>query len=296
MPLIDFHTHTQPSIAAAQEFFGWVGRAAPPNRGDVDELLELMAANGVSRTLIVPWLPAHDLVAARVAAGESRDVAVRAVIDQWKQLNAWGARAAAEDPERLSSLVGVDPVLMSRAEIEAEADERLASGACGLKIAPMFLDIPPSDPRIDVVWETARRHGVFVLSECGALGALGHQPWGHPRHFHDVASRFPDVRIMLAHLGQGAEDEVARLTRAHRNIYADLSLRLTGIDQPGGWTSARLLEVIRDIGAARVIYGTNYPLVDTAAYAATFRGLDLTAAEREMIGWRNAQSLLTRTA
>ena len=273
-----------------------VGRTAPPNRGDVDELLEKMAENGVSRTLIVPWLPALDLAGARVAAGESREDAVRGVIDQWRRLNAWGARAAAENPERLSSLVGVDPVLMSRAEIEAEAAERLAQGACGLKIAPMFLDIPPSDPRVDVVWETARRHGVFVLSECGARGSHGHEPWGHPRHFHDVASRFPDVRIQLAHLGQGAEEEVARLIHAHRNIYTDLSQRLTGIDQPGGWTSAQLLEVIRDIGADRVIYGTNYPLVDTAAYAAAFQGLDLTAEEREMIGWRNAQSLLTRTA
>lgn len=292
--LIDFHTHTQPSVAAADAFFRWVGRDQPPNPGDVGDLLRKMAANGVSRTLIVPWLPAHDLVAARVAAGEGRAAAERAVIDQWKRLNAWAARAASERPDELSALVGVDPVLMQADEIRAEVAERLATGACGLKIAPMFLDVPASDPRIDVVWEEARRHGVFVLSECGARGALGHEAWGHPRYFDAVARRFPEVRIMLAHLGMGAEDEVARLVRTHRNLYADLSLRLTGVDEPGGWTSAQLLDVIRAIGADRVVYGTNFPLVDTAAYAATFRRLELTGAERELIGWRNAASLLVR--
>ena len=264
--LIDFHTHTQPDDAAAAQFFGLIGAATPLNRGTPDDLFAKMAAVGVSRTLIVPWFPAQDMVAAREAAGEPRESAIRAVLDQWKGLNRWAAGMARSHPDRISSLVGFDPVL--------------------------WRDLVAIEAPLTPIWEMARRHGVFVLSECSSVRGFGHHgPCSHPKYFTSVAKAFPDVRIQLAHLSAGAEDEVARLTRDNRNIYADLSLRLVGIGAPGHWTRQEVVEVIRDIGADRVVYGTNYPIVDVAAFAETWRSLDLTEEERALIGWRNADSL-----
>jgi len=291
--LIDFHTHAQPDAAAAAEFFALIGGDRPTrNPGTPDDLFAKMDAVGVSRTLIVPWYPAQDMVDARVAAGEPRTTAVRAVIDHWRGLNEWAAGMARTHPDRISSLVGFDPVLMTREEMEAEAALRLGQGACGLKIAPMFFDRPADDPIVTPIWDIARKHGVFVLSECSSAHGFGHHaPCSHPRGFEAVARAYPDVRIQLAHLSNGAEDEVARLTRDHRNIYADLSLRLVGIGEPGQWSRAEVVEVIRNIGADRVVYGTNYPIVDVAAFAETWRSLDLTDEERAQIGWMNAERL-----
>jgi len=292
--LFDFHTHTQPSLAAADEFFSWLSPAPRLNRGTLEDVFARMGEIGVDKTLIVPWLPAQDLVAERVAKSESRQGATRAVIAQWRALNAWAAATAKAQPERIVSLVGVDPILMSARQVEKEITLRLGAGASGIKIAPMFLGASADDPRVKIVWDLARAHGVFVLSECGANEYGAHKAWGNPRFFDDVCRAYPEVTIQLAHLGVGAEKETARLTHTYPNIYADLSLRLAGLDEPGGWTSAQLLGCIRDIGVERVIYGTNYPLVDVAAFKDKFESLGLSSAERDLIAWQNVAGILER--
>lgn len=49
-----------------------------------------------------------------------------------------------------------------------------------------------------------------------------------------------------------------------------------------------MMALIREIGAERVIYGTNYPIVDTARFRAVFESFDLTGEERALIAWKNA--------
>jgi predicted TIM-barrel fold metal-dependent hydrolase len=283
--LIDAHTHTQPTAAAGRAFTGQWGFDVDRD-GTVDELLRSMDGAGVRRTMIVPWLPAQDMVAGAVGRGTDRDEAVAAVVDEWRELNRWAAAAVTAHPDRLACLVGLDPVLMSEAVIEAEVAERLATGASGLKIAPMFIRRRPDDEAMEIVWRLARDHGVFVLSESGAQGYDSDTAWGHPAHFDAVLRAYPTVTVQLAHLGQGGEDDVAELTARYPNVVTDTSLRL-GVEAPD-----RTAELIRRIGADRVLFGTNYPLVDQGAYAASLRALPLTDDELELVGRANAARVL----
>ena len=64
---------------------------------------------------------------------------------------------------------------------------------------------------MEPIWQLAREHSVFVLSEaCAVIGIPSYEAWGHPKYFEEVLRSYPDVPIQLAHLGMGAEDEVAR--------------------------------------------------------------------------------------
>jgi predicted TIM-barrel fold metal-dependent hydrolase len=290
--LIDFHTHTHPTRDAGLAFQGRVGRTRTFHSGALDELLTVQDRVGIARTMIVPWIPAHDLVAERVAGGRPRVRAVDEVLDEWRALNAWGAEAAAAHPDRISTLVGVDPILMDAEAIDEEVGTRLRAGACGIKIAPMFFDAPPDDDRVLAVWEVARRHGVFVLSQAGDRPTLGHEPWGHPRHFETALREFPEVDVVLAHVGMDAEAEVARLAATYPNLYSDFAMRLASLDQPMNWTAARAVEVIRMVGPERMLFASNYPLVDLDTYVETFWALDLTDDERAQVGWRTAEHLL----
>ncbi|MGO8860974.1 MAG: amidohydrolase family protein [Acidimicrobiales bacterium] len=285
MPLIDAHSHTQPTAAATSALSARYGFGSARD-GTVSELLESMDRAGVTRTLIVPWLPAQDIVSELTAAGVDRDAAVAQVVDQWRDLNRWGAEAVTDQPERLSCLVGLDPVLMDEDLIEAEVAERLAGGASGLKVAPKFIRRRPDDEVMEVVWRAARDNGVFVLSESGAHGFANELVWGHPSYFEDVLRSFPTVTVQLAHLGLGAEGDVARLTSRYPNVVADTSLRL-GIEAPEDTA-----ELIRRIGTDRVLFGTNYPLVDQVAYAEALRALPLTEEELHQVGHDNAARIL----
>ena len=44
-----------------------------------------------------------------------------------------------------------------------------------------------------------------------------------PRHLDRVAMRFPDVKIIMAHLGHPYEGECVAVIRKHPNVYADVS-------------------------------------------------------------------------
>jgi predicted TIM-barrel fold metal-dependent hydrolase len=147
-----------------------------------------------------------------------------------------------------------------------------------------------------IVGEQARRHGAFILSECGAHGFGDHHAWGHPAYFHELLADSPDVDVLLAHLGRGAADEVMALTRAHDNVFTDLSLRVTGVDEAGELSAREMAETIRAIGTDRVLYGTNYPLVDVRASREKFLALPMSDAELAAVGWENVERLLARTA
>ena len=172
---------------------------------------------------------------------------------------------------------------------------KLAKGACGLKIAPLFVRATPDDERVAIVFEEASRHRVFVLSQAGASGFGGQPAWGDPSRFEDVLRAWPDVDVQLAHLGLGGEAEVARLTARYPNLYADTSARLHAIGQSGEWTPAEAAEWFRRIGIDRVVFGTNYPMHDPVQFVAATRALPLNDGEREQILWRNAAGILDRS-
>jgi predicted TIM-barrel fold metal-dependent hydrolase len=88
----------------------------------------------------------------------------------------------------------------------------------------------------------------------------------------------------------GAEAEVARLTGKYDNVYADLAMRLGG-PVPVPFDPAAVRRQIRAIGADRVLFGTNYPLVDQVSYVAALRALGLTESELRQVGWENAERL-----
>jgi predicted TIM-barrel fold metal-dependent hydrolase len=296
MTLIDIHTHTQPDVQSGLAFiepyrthFGEHGQ-----NGSVQELLLLMERLDIETTLIVPWLAAQDLVAARIAAGQAREEAVREVLGQWSELNGWATTMVTRHPGRIVTLVGLDPILMSDEQMENEVLLRLDQGAIGLKIAPLFLDATVQHPAVRRVWDLARRYGVFILSECGDTTMGHHHACGHPKYFDGVLSEYPDVDVLLAHLGIHAEAEVARLTHTYPNVYADLSMRVTKPGEPGYLPPADLVEKIRMTGVDRVLYGTNYPIVDARYSADAFGKLPLNEDERQKIGYLNARGLIER--
>jgi predicted TIM-barrel fold metal-dependent hydrolase len=296
--IIDFHTHVQPEANEGIAFQQQFGFADPPRNGTPEELLPIMDAAGIRRVLMVPWMPAQDLLERRLAGSEptapERETARRAVRTEWSALNQWAVDTVAKHPERLSCLVGLDPILMHPDEVVAEVEDKLAKGACGLKIAPLFLRAAPDDARVAIVFEQARRHGVFVLSQAGAHG-YGDQPdWGHPSRFEEVLRSWPTVDVQLAHLGLGGEAELARLTARYANLYADTSARLHEIGQPGGWSLAEAADWFRRIGIDRVLFGTNYPMHDPAQFIEVIRAMPLSEGEREQILWRNTAGILER--
>jgi predicted TIM-barrel fold metal-dependent hydrolase len=181
----------------------------------------------------------------------------------------------------------------TRTEIQA----RLAEGATGLKILPMYIGVYPDDPKMSVMWEEANRRELAVLTLAVAqipaegLARIGvnesYTDIHHPSRFEEVARSYPRLKLVLAHLGMGAEQDTIRLTNKYPNVFTDTSLRLHEIGQPDKWSLKETAELFRRIGIDRVLFASNYPFVSQADYVAVMETLPLNDEERRLIGYQN---------
>src|SRR5439155_24580385 len=117
----------------------------------------------------------------------------------------------------------------------------------------------PGEASMAIVCREADRRSLPVISQSG-----GRQPDNpaQPANFELVLVAYPNCRVVLAHVGMGAEEEVARLANTYPNLYTDTSYWLGLVGQPGQFTPAEAADLFRRIGVDRVLFGTNYPICD----------------------------------
>lgn len=121
---------------------------------------------------------------------------------------------------------------------------------------------------------------------------LGHQYPGkgqtYPWRLLALAQNFPDLKIVLAHWGGGLPfyELMPEVGEALRNVYYDTaaSTYLYNFDI--------FLSVARIVGAERILWGTDFPLLSQAKFLARVRECGLTATELEAVLGGNAARLL----
>ena len=132
------------------------------------------------------------------------------------------AKYVAADPETLIGFLSVDPTQPGW-ERELERGHQ-GLGLRGIKLLPMYAGFAPDDSRLDPLWEYATKHRLPVLLHTGTtFVAQAPLDCTLPRHIDRVAIRFPDVKIIMAHLSHPYEGECVVTIRKHPNVYADVS-------------------------------------------------------------------------
>jgi uncharacterized protein len=298
----DAHTHIHPSATAtkafmtALEFYG-------PWDGTIEQALPIMDEAGIATTMIVPLIADTKILAERTAEARARgtkvdrDHLIHQLAREQSAYNSWAAGAGRRYPGRFAGLIGVNPVLFGEDWTRREIEARLAEGAAGIKILPMYIGVYPSDPKMAVLWEEANRRGLPVLTLATAhippeaLSKIGvsedYTDIHHPSRFEDVVRSYPRLKLVLAHLGLGAEQDTIRLAGKYANVFTDTSLRLHEVGQPGGWSLKETAEIFRRIGIDRVLFGTNYPFVGQGEYIDVMEEIPLTEAEGRRIAYQN---------
>ena len=104
-----------------------------------------------------------------------------------------------------------------------------------------------------------------------------------------LADTFPDATIVFPHLGGNRDDIFARIKiiAEHKNAHIDLSG--SGIERVG------ILErAVKEIGADRVLYGSDFTINEPEAVIVRVKNAFLTPEEREKILYRNVERLLAQ--
>jgi predicted TIM-barrel fold metal-dependent hydrolase len=109
------------------------------------------------------------------------------------------------------------------------------------------------------------------------------------REMRYLAENFPDNTIVFPHLGANRDDIFARIEIVARHPNTSIELSGSGIERVG------ILErAVKEIGADRVLYGSDFTINEPSAVIARVKNAFLTAEDREKILFRNVERLLTK--
>jgi predicted TIM-barrel fold metal-dependent hydrolase len=179
------------------------------------------------------------------------------------------AAYVARHPQELIGFLSVDPTQSGWQEELVEGHQDLKMS--GIKLLSMYAGFSPNDRKLDHLWEYATKHGLPVLLHTGTtFVAQAPLECTLPRHLDDVATRFPDVKIILAHLSHPYEGECVATIRKHPNVYADCSAL-----HYRPFQLYHSLMLVQEYGVwHKVLFGTDYPFTTVAATVQGMRRLN----------------------
>ena len=181
-------------------------------------------------------------------------------------------------PERLEGLVWVNPYDGGKAtELISKAIAQW--GFKGIKMHPLLDAYLPDQEVVYPVMDQARRFKVPVLFHCG------HPPWSLPWHFGNLAAKYPDVTIILGHMGHGHIvyiNGAIEVAKKNRNIVLETSAMPM---------HSKIKEAVSVIGETRVIYGSDTPFGHPAFEIKKVEVAGLPREHLEMVLEHNARRI-----
>ncbi|MEU7855956.1 amidohydrolase family protein [Nonomuraea sp. NPDC049141] len=162
--------------------------------------------------------------------------------------NAATAAAVGLAPSRFTGYLTVNPWQDPVGELEKwGADERFG----GIKLHPDLHDYPLTGPRYAPVWEFAERTGCPVLTH-----TYDGSPYNDLPMVDHVAAAHPGAVILAGHSGATPLGFEAAIEVALRR--PGVILELCGSFNTG----ADISRMVREVGADRVVFGSDFPFID----------------------------------
>jgi len=252
MRIIDVHTHP-------------IMREAHSGRKESSGVIARAKAQGIVHLIALGDVLVHG----RLPTAEQ----IRMINDD----TAWLMR---ESPGFVTGFCYLNPTLGERA-VAREVERCVGLGFRGLK-----LEIANNARAACMrpVMEAAELHQLVVLQHAWSMTNIRQRSFHtDPEDVARLAGRFPQVRIIMAHLtGCGIRGMLA--VKPHRNVFVDTS---------GAAPEAGLVEqAVEHLGAERVLYGSDVPVRDFSVAIARITGSRLDAVTRQKVLHDNTRALL----
>jgi predicted TIM-barrel fold metal-dependent hydrolase len=203
-----------------------------------------------------------DVCARHIETTRSADVAIvfgiQAAATGWNVPNDFVAAHVKKTPERLILFASVDP---AQPGFETELERCHRELRCqGVKLAPIYQGVHPLDSRYRRIYTYCQKHGLPILTHMATTFSSGTPlEYARPAHMDQVALDFPNLKLVLAHLGHPWEGELIAVIRRNANVFADLSALYYRPWQ--FYNSMRLL--VEYHAEHKVLFGSDFPFTTT---------------------------------
>jgi predicted TIM-barrel fold metal-dependent hydrolase len=170
-------------------------------------------------------------------------------------------------PDRLIGFGYVNPTREGSGEEILRQREEL--GLFGLKLYPTTDGYFVNNSQAFPVYEVASRIGMPVMFHHAGMPDPGDLlKHSDPALIDEVAHSFPELKIVLAHLGYPRVDETLYVARKHPNVWCDISWPYGNVNHPSyPFMLWRDLLIALNLGVMKkLVFGTDYPGVRQRLY------------------------------
>ncbi len=272
--VVDGHTHTYPTNEKAKKIldsFTTLYKMEPTfiGKGTIEEVVSNMDRDCIDYTILANFAPAKIL----------------------HSNNLW----TIEMTKRCTQLV---PLISIHPEMEGNILNHLKQyillGAKGIKIHSSAQGFLPNDDRLQRVYEYCNETSFPIFFHCGLTSEVRLNNYSDLDMLLMVIEKYHNIPIILGHMAEGKVDDVLWLSKKYKNILFDTSIAISGLlcikrVHDNCWQDDEVvIDIIRKIGANRIIFGSDYPFGNPIYDIKRFTNMNLEDKEKGMILGGNA--------
>ncbi len=132
------------------------------------------------------------------------------------------AAAVEKHPDKFVGFAYVDPRRADCMELLRHAIEDLKLN--GVKFGPIYNGVALSDPRLEPVYAYCQKNNIPLTMHMGTTFARNAPvEMGRAIHVEPIALKYPDLTMVLAHMGHPWYEDCIAVVRKQPNVYCEIS-------------------------------------------------------------------------
>jgi len=203
-----------------------------------------------------------------------------------------------EENPRLKAIGNVEYKTIDDNQIQKLVEYLKEGKIHGVKLYPGYEDFYPLDEKLFSLYEQCQKMGKPIIFHTGILqpGLQGLLRQVHPLNIDDVATKFPELKIVMAHFGNPWIVDATVVVEKNKNVYVDLSgyfaVYASILPKDVEFFVQDLTYFKNFVGDfKKCLFGTDWPLYSQKEYLDAVRQLPLTNEEKDLVFWKNAKEI-----
>lgn len=215
--------------------------------------------------------------------------------NQLKNMNFWTTAITRKGRNRPAKypmfipFISVSPTMNGRTPI-GELEHKYKWGMKGLKIHPVAQGFAPDDERMWPVYEWMVKHDLPLTAHSG-INVDEKSCFGEPERWLPVLEEFKDLKLILAHLGNGFWDQTIEIADKYPEVRFDTAIAISQIKSPKTLDDEGAVDMIRTIGSDRILFGSDYPWMNPLKDIERIKSIDIAEEDKKLILGGNAEKL-----
>jgi uncharacterized protein len=181
------------------------------------------------------------------------------------------ARAVKKYPDKFVGFACIDPRMPNCMDLLIHAVEDLKLK--GVKFGPIYNGVSLLDPRMEPVFRYCVKHNLPLTMHMGTtFAANAPVELGRPVAVDTIACRYPDLKMIMAHMAHPWHEECVVVARKHANVYCEVSALFY---RP--WQYWNILVAAQEYRIAerdKIFWGTDFPFTGVAESIAGLKAIN----------------------